>query len=664
MPRSSSVRDTLRHFDAMERINRVIGRAEEDLDTLLVQVLDELLDVFACDRAWLLYPCDPDTPSWRVPMERTRVNWPGAFALGVEVPTEETARAAFRAALATDEPVTYDAVTGRRPPAEAAAAFGIRTQMMIALRPRRGPAWLLGIHHCAEAHDFSAQEHRTFAEVARRMGDALGTLLVHRELVASVRRFRTLFEHAPEAVLVMDGGGRILDANPNASRLLGDGLVGRLLPDLAAPGSPATLADNLARTLAGEAPCFEWPCAGAGGDPRDCEVRLVLLDEGERPLVRASVLDVTEQLATRRQLLHLQKMEAVGELAAGVAHDFNNQLAVILGYAGLLRASARGDTRVAEFAGRIARAAEEAGALTRQLLAFSRRGFLQAKVVDLVEVVGGLGAMLGRLVGSHIELAIEPWPEPVPAKVDPQQLEQVIANLVNNARDAMPGGGHIRLATAVRDGRAAIVVADDGAGMDRATLSRIFEPFFTTKERGKGTGLGLSTAYGIVSQSGGTIEVESEPGVGTTFTVFLPLATGPLASEEPARDEGAAPVGTETVLVVEDRREVAEVTAEVLRSGGYRVVAARDGADALAREAGGERFDLLLTDVNLPDLDGVELAERMVTRRPDLPVLFCSGYSARAVARLGQAAFAVEFLQKPYRPEVLLKRVRAVLDRR
>jgi two-component system, cell cycle sensor histidine kinase and response regulator CckA len=376
------------------------------------------------------------------------------------------------------------------------------------------------------------------------------------------------------------------------------------------------------------------------------------------------------------QLRQAQKMEAIGRLAGGIAHDFNNLLSVILSYSELLLQSED------DLAGRpmiveMNRAGERAAELTRQLLAFSRRQVLEPKVLDLNQVLAQLSTMLARVLGEDIDLKTLPQAAVATVRADPGQLEQVIMNLVVNARDAMPTGGKMTLATSSVELEEAyavdhlgvtagpyvlLTVSDTGIGMDEATRARVFEPFFTTKPQGQGTGLGLSTVYGIVKQSGGTIWVYSEPGSGTTFKIYLPrVEESPSAA--PAIEAPAVAGGVETILLIEDEDQVRRVATDILTPLGYRVLAARGPADAEHICAiHPERIELLLTDVVMPQMDGPQLARRISLLRPGIRVLFMSGYTDDAIVHRGLLESGTAFVAKPLTPLALARKVRAVLD--
>jgi PAS domain S-box-containing protein len=407
------------------------------------------------------------------------------------------------------------------------------------------------------------------------------------------------------------------------------------------------------------------------------KVALVAPDGG-RPQVLGVATDITRRKQLEDQLRQAQKMEAVGRLAGGVAHDFNNVLTAILGHAHMLLEDTPADDARRSDLTEIKAAAQRAAGLTHQLLAFSRKQMLQPKVLDLNGVVGNLDKLLRRLIGEDVELCTVAGSGLGTVKADPGQIEQVIMNLAVNARDAMPRGGKLTIETAnveldglyarehvsVQPGRyVMLAVSDTGVGMDDNVKAHLFEPFFTTKEPGKGTGLGLATVYGIVKQSGGNIWVYSEPGRGTTVKIYLPRVAAV------AEDVGAGPesqvslAGSETILLVEDEEAVRRLASRVLKARGYTVLLAADGQEALEtlqRHTGA--IDLLITDVVMPRMSGRELVEHVVPRRPDTKVLYISGYTDDAVVRHGMLDEGVMFLQKPFTPGGLARKVREILN--
>ena len=398
---------------------------------------------------------------------------------------------------------------------------------------------------------------------------------------------------------------------------------------------------------------------------------------GRREARREKERAVEALRESEAQLRHAQKMEAIGRLAGGIAHDFNNHLTAIAGYSDLVLRKLHEADPLRELVHEIKRAGDRAATLTRHLLIFSRNQVVEPKILDPNELIGSFGKMLQRLIGEDVVLSIDLGPDVPFVKADPSQFEQVIMNLAVNARDAMPDGGRLVVRTrsvtlwagahlTLEAGDyVAVSVSDTGCGIDDEVKGHIFEPFFTTKEAGKGTGLGLSTVYGIVTRAGGDIRVVDTPGGGTTFDILLPVATE--AIEPAVRPAVEAPIvrGGETVLVVEDESGVRRLTCEILKMGGYKVIDAPNGADALAicarRSA---EIDLVLTDVVMPGMSGRELAQQVGERWPAMRVLFMSGYTEDTVVRRNVAAGEIPLVQKPFTPAALLDKVRTTLDTR
>jgi PAS domain S-box-containing protein len=501
------------------------------------------------------------------------------------------------------------------------------------------------------------------------------------ELRQSEARRRAIMNASLDAIVTMDAAGRITDWNPQAEQVFGwtaADAVGRPLADLIIPPElRESHRRGLARFLAtGDGPILrrrvELEALHRSGRRFPVELTVVPFKLGSEWLFSGFARDISEQKRLEEELRQAQKMEAVGRLAGGIAHDFNNLLTAVSGYAELLAERVASDPQAAEGVEEIRRASQRGAALIQKLLVFGRRSIIQPEVFDAGTALSDMRGMLERLIGEDIRVVLEPDRQPCLVRLDERQFEQVILNLAVNAREAMPRGGTLRFRTFRRaragsdSGTSVVVsVSDTGAGMDAGTREHVFEPFFTTKPGG--TGLGLSTVYGIVSDAGGSVTVHSEPGRGATFEVSLPAVTeglpAPATGPGGGRPERAGARGTETVLLVEDETRVRQLTSRILERHGYAVIEAESGELALERcTAHPGTIQLLLTDVVMPGLSGRETADRVRELRPEIRVLYMSGYTDDEVLRQGVRAQEVPFLQKPFTVEELTAKVREVLD--
>ena len=487
------------------------------------------------------------------------------------------------------------------------------------------------------------------------------------EREAAQRLFELTLAAAPDGTLVTTPDERIVYANAAAGTLFGmaeKNLIGKRWTSLLS--APTDGSDALRRALRPD------------GSERPVECKLATMQPNGEPLSIVVLRDVSERQRYEERLRATQRMEAIGKLAGGIAHDFNNVLSAIIGNAEFAKHSLPADSPAIEDLDELRISADRAAALTRQLLAFSRRQVIEPIRVDLNELSRQTERMLARLLGEDIEIQQALTKGLWPVEVDPSQLEQVLLNLAVNARDAMPKGGQLTIETqnvTLDDDYARehpevdagdyvlLAVSDTGIGMSEEVRVRVFEPFFTTKPVGQGTGLGLATVYGIVKQAGGHIWVYSEPGKGTTFKIYLPRVDGDAQSLPGRRPAQRAAGGTERILVVEDEAPVRRLLVRTLNGAGYTVIEAANGADALLKLATADgKLDLLVTDVVMPQMGGRELATKVTAKHPDLPVLYLSGYTENAIVHHGVLDAGLVFLQKPFTPEELLRRVRDVLD--
>jgi len=675
---------------SLDRINDAILTGT-DPEEMLARVLDTMIDVFQCDRAWLLYPCDPDAQTSRVQVERTRSGYLGALA---QHEPFEVHPECCRKLLASGEPSSWQWKPGE-PDRDLGDHYGVRSHIDMAICPKVGKAWQLGMHQCSYPRVWTDDETGLFKEIGRRITDGLSSLLFMRALQESESNYRGLVENQPVGLVLHRRNGEVLYANPAVRETLGhdsaDDLLGKnalefIHPDFvqgARSRIQALFETNKAQ------PAAEERLLRKDGSCVDVEITGSLTIYMREPAIQVLITDITERKRAEvkrgeleAQLRRSQKLEAVGQLAGGVAHDFNNILTAILGNVELnvdeIRRVLGPQHKAVRAMEHIREAALRASTLTRQLLTFSRRDIMQPELLNLNRILTGLDNMLRRLIGENIALTMDMDTELKLARADAGQVEQVIVNLVVNAVQAMPNGGRLSLETRntvldedytcnhaeARPGpHVLLAVSDTGHGMDAAIMERIFEPFFSTKSMDRGTGLGLAMVHGIVRQSGGHVMVYSEPGHGTTFKVYLPAVVG--VAEESASAVETHPLGgDENVLVCEDDRAVRELTARGLEEAGYTVLTASGGREAQVVAAEHNRpIDLLITDVVMPEMNGRQLSDSLRKTFPDLPTLFISGYTSNIIARHGVLDAGVEFLEKPFSRVQLLSRVREVLQK-
>jgi PAS domain S-box-containing protein len=531
---------------------------------------------------------------------------------------------------------------------------------------------------------FGERDKEVLMFVSQQLASAVDHKRHEEALRQSEARYRSLVQSAVYGIYRSSTDGQFLDVNPALIQMLGYDSVEELL-NLDAqrevflePAEHSRLMAEFQRTRQLDGAEVRWKRKDGSAITVRLSGRATTELEDSNQVLEIIAEDVTERRALEEQFRQAQKMEAVGRLAGGVAHDFNNLLMVVSGYTEVLLEELEQDDPKLPKVQAIQQAADRATTLTRQLLAFSRKQLLELKVVDVNAIVADMERLLRPLIGENIELTTRLAANVGHTRADAGQLEQVIMNLVVNAKDAMPNGGKILIQTTQDDPDVTrrehsliqpgpyilLSVSDSGAGMDKETQSRIFEPFFTTKEKGKGTGLGLSTVYGIVKQSGGYIFAESAPGSGTAFRIYLPRVADPAEHKGQEKHAQAPMNGSETVLLVEDEESVRELVGVTLKARGYTVLEASDGLAGLkVAEAHLGTIDILITDVVMPGMSGRDLANRVLTLRPKIKILYLSGYTEDAIIHEGALEPGTAFLQKPFTLHGLARKVREILMR-
>jgi len=679
----------LRFLESLERVDRAMHQADS-LERMLADVLDTVLSIFESDRAWLLFPCDPDAASWSVPMEKTRKEYPGAMLSGVNIPTNPEASQLFLDAINSSRPIVYDPNSGRPLPKES-IQFAVQSQVHMALYPKMGKPWLFGMHQCSYARIWSENDLLLFTEIGRRIADGLSSLLFLKDLSDSEERFRTLTTLAPIGIYLTDSKGSCIYVNSrwceiagmDLSEAAGEGWIRGIHPE-----DRETVISKWKETVESAG---RWELEYRFQTP-DNQISWVyglatpLLDEAGRVVRYVGInMDITERKQSEEekeklqaQLLQAQKMEAIGHLAGGVAHDFNNILSAIVGYAHVTLMKMKKDDPLRNNIDQILASSERAGNLTKSLLAFSRKQVMQMTRINISDVVLGMTRILDRIIGEDIYLKVNTADHGLMVSADVHQIEQVLMNLATNARDAMPEGGtltvttdefeiddeYVRMHHEGQAGKYAVLtVSDTGTGMDEKTKEYIFDPFFTTKEVGKGTGLGLAMIYGTIKQHNGFINFYSEPGKGTTFRIYLPLSVSEgIVTENSTAD--SIPSGTETVLLVEDDEAVRSATKGLLKAFGYTVLEAGDATQAVdIYMTNKEIIQLVITDMIMPGRSGKELHNELVKITGDIKMLFVSGYPADMLAKKEIADNEINFISKPFKPDMLLRKVREVLDK-
>jgi len=675
---------SLEFFEGMDRLNKALQHADS-LEEAMQGALAAVLEILACDRAYLAFPLDPLAEHCRVPICCASNDFPCGVDLDQLLPVTPGMAAEFRLQLEAAGPLQFNSTAGYHLfDRDKFLSHQVRSELAIALHPKTGKPWRFGIHQCSHERIWTEREEKIFQAISRRLSDGLTSMLALQDLRKNERLLDDIVNNLPSMVFVKEPEDlKFVMLNKTGEKMLGCGKE-RFLGKTDYDFFPKDVADYFTekdREVLERKEPVDIPqevIRTCNDEQRYLHTRKVaILDEtGNAQYLLGISEDVTEHLKLEAQLRQAQKMDAVGQLAGGVAHDFNNMLGVIIGYADLAMTKIAPHDPAFSCLQEIRSAADRSADLTRQLLAFARKQAVVPKVLDLNETAAGMLKMLMRLIGEDIELEWLPGPGGWLVKIDPTQVDQILANLCVNCRDAITGAGKITIETgrfsldehacSLQPGLmpgdfVMLQVSDTGCGMSRQIMERIFEPFFSTKESGKGTGLGLAMVYGIVKQNGGFVNVYSEPGIGTTVKIHLPrhMADVPLEKTEKARQ---IEEGSETILLVEDEPAILYVAKEMLESLGYMIIVAGtpdEGIELAARHPG--KIDLLITDMIMPGMNGRELAGRITLLHPDIRCLFMSGYTNDLLARHGGLDDDAYFIQKPFSIQKLAGKIREVL---
>jgi two-component system, cell cycle sensor histidine kinase and response regulator CckA len=674
----------LNNLKTMDKINHVIHNSN-NLDQMLNNVIKEVRTILKSDRAWLLYPCDPDSPTYRVPVSDSHPDYPGIIDGNLEIPMNPGGDEFCRAVLNSNEPVPFGPKYEQKIFPELTKQFGVQSQLAIAMYPLTGKPWMFGLHQCSHSRKWSENDIRLFNDIGRRIADGLSSLLFLNDLKESENKFRSVIEKSNDGIYILLKDGKFALINKRFTQLTGITVEemeseGFNFNESIASEDREMIENRSLMWERGETPpsLYEFTIIDKENVRHSVQASVTEIDYENDKAILGLLRDLSDQKILEEQLNQSQKIESIGHLAGGIAHDFNNLLTPIIGSTELAMMKLDPSDDYFEEFRTINETANRAGELTKQLLAFSRKQVLKMKTVDMNRMIENFRNILRRTIREDIKIVVKYGSLNNHMRVDISQFEQILMNLFVNAQDAMPTGGTITVETDLvelddePDGNQDVItpgsyimlsITDTGEGMDEETIQMIFDPFFTTKDVGKGTGLGLSTVYGIVKQHGGNTFVESEIGSGSTFKLYFPTVERDSKESYNSDDTSEEYLGSGSILLVEDQDEVRKVAARILESKGYAVYSASNGMDALALvEKMTLQIDLLLTDVVMPKMNGRELHHKMDKIFPGLKVLYMSGYTKSVISKQGILEENINFIQKPLKVDDLAKKVKEVIE--
>jgi PAS domain S-box-containing protein len=670
----------LQFFESMDRVNRAL-QGTDDLEQVMGDVLDEVLSIFDCDRAFLLYPCDPEAASWYAPMERTKPEYPGAHAMQLVAPMDPDVSRVFRLLLESDGPVKFGPDAEHPLPREMSQRFGYKSQILMALHPKTGAPWIFGLHQCAYPRVWTQQEEVLLKEIGwGRLADGLTSLLMNRKLRESEEKYRKMMEAFVEPLYICSHDFIVEYMNPAMIRRLGRDATG----------------ESCYTALHGLSSKCEWCISDrvTKGENSEINIKSPLDDRHYRvanmPIqnqdgtiskmtIFRDVTDYVEAIAEKEkaqaQLAQSQKMESIGNLAGGIAHDFNNILSSILGFTELALDDVEKNSMMADNLQEVYTAGRRAKALVAQILAFARQSEEKLQPIQIDTILKEVLQFIRSSIPSSIEIDDKIDSDSI-IMGNQTQMHQIIMNLCTNAAHAMEDEGGVlgislndinvdenmgQKLDLTRGDYIEISISDTGTGISPEIMDSIFEPYFTTKGPGEGTGMGLAVVHGIVESYGGKIVVESELGKGTTFAIFLPITR--IRNIQAQYVPAQLPTGSERILFVDDEVPIAKIGSKSLERLGYRVTSRTSSVEALELfKSKPEDFDLVITDMTMPNLTGDNLAIELMKIRPDIPVILCTGYSRKISDKIASEIGIMAFAHKPIVKAELAKTVRKVLD--